>query len=78
MPPLTILALDCFPHHRGAATSMLGFVQMLMNAAVASVAVPLLHTHWLHFALGQSLFLLLALLLWCRRGTGRSGPAYSG
>ena len=78
MPPLTILALDCFPHHRGAATSMLGFVQMLMNAAVASVAVPLLHTHWLHFALGQSLFLALALLLWFRRTPAPSAPIPSG
>jgi DHA1 family bicyclomycin/chloramphenicol resistance-like MFS transporter len=59
-----ILALDCFPHHRGTAASMQGFLQMLINTGVASVAVPLLHTQWLHFALGQLLFLLPALVLW--------------
>jgi len=64
MPAITILALDCFPHHRGTAASMQGFLQMLINAGVASVAVPLLHTQWLHFALGQLVFLLLALTLW--------------
>jgi len=47
---------------------MQGFLQMLINAGVASIAVPLLHTQWLHFVLGQSLFLLLALMLWF--GTG--------
>jgi DHA1 family bicyclomycin/chloramphenicol resistance-like MFS transporter len=64
MPAITILTLDCFPHHRGTAASMQGFLQMLINAGVASVAVPLLHTQWLHFALGQLLCLLPALVLW--------------
>lgn len=64
MPAITILALDCFPHHRGTAASMQGFLQMLINAGVASVAVPLLHTQWLHFVLGQLAFLLLSLLFW--------------
>jgi len=64
MPVITVLALDCFPHHRGTAASMQGFVQMLINAAVAGVAVPALHTrqHW--FVIGQALFLSLALVLW--------------
>lgn len=66
MPALTILALDCFPSHRGTAASMQGFLQMLTNAGVASIAVPLLHTQWLHFALGQFVFLMLALALWLR------------
>jgi DHA1 family bicyclomycin/chloramphenicol resistance-like MFS transporter len=64
MPALTILALDCFPHNRGAAASMQGFFQMLVNAGVASIAVPLLHTKLQHFVLGQLVFLLMALLLW--------------
>lgn len=62
MPAITILALDCFPHHRGTASSMQGFIQMLVNAAVASIAVPLLHTQWSHFVLGQLSFLLLGLI----------------
>ncbi len=64
MPAITILALDCFPHNRGAAASMQGFFQMGLNAAVASIAVPLLHTKLQHFVLGQVFFLSLALTLW--------------
>ena len=64
MPAITILALDCFPHNRGSATSMQGFIQMLINAATASLAVPLLHAQWQHFVLGQAGFLLLAVMFW--------------
>jgi len=65
MPAITILALDCFPHHRGTAASMQGFFQMLINAAVAGLALPALHAqrHW--FVIGQALFLSIALILWC-------------
>lgn len=64
MPAITVLILDCFPHNRGTATATQGFIQMLINAGVASVAVPLLHARWLHFALGQAGFLSLAVILW--------------
>lgn len=64
MPAITILALDCFPENRGAAASMQGFFQMSVNAGVAGIAVPLLHTSNLHFVLGQVVFSLLSLLLW--------------
>lgn len=64
MPAVTILALDCFPHNRGAAASMQGFFQMSVNAGVASIAVPLLHTSSWHFVLGQLVFMLLALTMW--------------
>jgi len=68
MPAITVLALDCLPTHRGTAASLQGFVQTAANSAVASIAVPLLHTRWLHFVLGQLLFLLLAAVLWYRVG----------
>ena len=64
MPAITILALDCFPHHRGTAASMQGFMQMLINAGVASIAVPLLHTQRHYFVFGQAAFMTLALALW--------------
>ena len=64
MPAITIRALDCFPHNRGAAASMQGFFQMLINAGVASIAVPLLHTRIQHFVLGQLVFLLTGFILW--------------
>lgn len=66
MPAITVLALDCLPTHRGTAASMQGFLQMTTNAAVASIAVPLLSTRWMDFVLGQILFLLLASVLWYR------------
>ena len=64
MPALTVLALDCFPQHRGAAASMQGFFQMLVNSAVASVVVPILNSKLQYFVLGQLGFLLMAILLW--------------
>ncbi|MGB7453578.1 MAG: Bcr/CflA family drug resistance efflux transporter, partial [Lysobacterales bacterium] len=64
MPAITVQALDCLPTHRGTAASMQGFLQSITNAAVASIAVPLLRSHWLDFVLGQLVFLLLATALW--------------
>ena len=64
MPAITILVLECFPHHRGTATSM------QINAGVAGIAVPLLHTQRADFVIGQAVFLSLAGALWyasCRR-----------
>jgi DHA1 family bicyclomycin/chloramphenicol resistance-like MFS transporter len=64
MPAITVLALDCLPNHRGTAASMQGFLQMVTNAGVVSLAIPLLNASWLNFVIGQILFLLLAVLLW--------------
>jgi DHA1 family bicyclomycin/chloramphenicol resistance-like MFS transporter len=66
MPAITIMALDCLPHHRGTAASMQGFLQMMTNVGVTSVAIPLLQARWLYFVLGQLVFLLLAVTLWFR------------
>lgn len=64
MPALSVLALDCFPQHRGTATSTQSFLQMSTNAAVASFAVPFLDAQWAHFIWGQAAFLFIALVLW--------------
>lgn len=64
MPAITIMALDCFPKNRGSAASMQGFIQMMINAGVAGIAVPLLHTQQRHFVLGQFAFLVMALIFW--------------
>jgi MFS transporter, DHA1 family, multidrug resistance protein len=64
MPAIIILILDCFPGHRGSAAAMQGFLQMSVNALVASVAVPLLEGQWLYFVCGQSVFLGIGLILW--------------
>ncbi len=64
MPAITVLAIDCFPTHRGTAASMQGFLQSVTNAAVASIAVPLLHGSWFNFVSGQLGFLLVAASMW--------------
>jgi len=64
MPAITVLALDCLPTHRGTAASMQGFLQMMTNAGVASLAVPFLNGSWLNFVYGQLVFLLFAAGLW--------------
>ena len=75
MPAITVLALDCFPHHRGTAASMQGFIQMLINAGVAGIAVPALHTQRYYFVIGQAACVSIALVLWYmswrRHGTER-------
>ncbi len=73
MPAVTVLALDCMPYNRGTAASMQGFIQMMSNAAVASLVVPFLQARRLSFALGQALFLLLAVALWRRLRLHREG-----
>jgi DHA1 family bicyclomycin/chloramphenicol resistance-like MFS transporter len=77
MPAVTILALDCFPRNRGAAASMQGFFQMLVNASVASIAVPLLHSRLEYFVLGQLVFLLISLSLWVFAQKTESGCVLS-
>ena len=66
MPALTVMALDCFPNNRGTASALQGFVQMMGNALIASLAVPLLSYQPSHLALGQLSLLACALLLWWR------------
>ena len=66
MPAMTVLSLDCFPNNRGSASAMQGFVQMVGNALIASVIVPLLSSDPAHLALGQTLLIAIALLLWWR------------
>ena len=64
MPAMTVLALDCFPKHRGTASALQGFVQMMANALVASLAVPLLQQQPAHMAIAQLILLSFALCLW--------------
>lgn len=64
IPAITIMCLDYFPKNRGSAASMQSFFQMLVSAAVAGVAVPLLQMSIEHFVFGQAGFMILAILLW--------------
>ncbi|MDX1812206.1 MAG: multidrug effflux MFS transporter [Gammaproteobacteria bacterium] len=64
MPAMTVLSLDCFPQNRGAASAVQGFIQMMGNALISSLVVPVLshRPDWL--ALGQVSLVVIALLLW--------------
>jgi len=64
MPAMTVLVLDCLPQNRGAASAVQGFIQMMSNALIASMVVPILghRPDWL--ALGQVSLVVIALLLW--------------
>jgi len=66
MPAMTVLSLDCFPNNRGSAAAVQGFVQMLGNALISSVAVPLLSLVPSHLALGQTALIAVAVFLWWR------------
>ena len=71
MPAMTVLSLDCFPNNRGSASAMQGFVQMLGNALISSIAVPLLSAQPIYMALGQATLIVIVWLLWLQRP-----PAY--
>lgn len=64
MPGFSILALDCFPKNRGAAAAVQSFVQMMLTALVASLLLPALLPTVIHFAVAQTVMLVLAILLW--------------
>jgi len=64
MPGFTILALDCFPKNRGAASAVQAFVQMMTTAIVASVLLPAIAVTVLGFAWAQASLLVASLLLW--------------
>jgi DHA1 family bicyclomycin/chloramphenicol resistance-like MFS transporter len=58
------MALDIFPQHRGLASSMQGFVQTMLNAAVAGLISPMLSFSPILLAIGMMGFLLLGGLTW--------------
>lgn len=75
MPAMTILALDCFPKNRGTASALQGFIQMLGNAFIASLAAPFLSLHPSHLAFGQLALLACALFLWWRLSMKTNSPS---
>jgi DHA1 family bicyclomycin/chloramphenicol resistance-like MFS transporter len=64
MPAMSVLALDCFPSNRGAASAVQGSVQTMGNALIASLAVPFLGQHPGWLAMGQLTLTAIALMLW--------------
>jgi len=64
MPSLTLLALDCFPRQRGMAAAVQSFLQMIFNAVVAGILVPLLSGQIVTLASGMLLLTLAGLTVW--------------
>lgn len=63
-PTLTLLLLDRFPRHRGAASSMQAFVSLLFTTLLAGVVAPALYANLPRMALGAAGFSLLGWLAW--------------
>jgi len=72
MPGITVMAMDCFPQNRGAATAVQSFVQMMTTSLVVSELLPALHATVMHFAIGQAALFGAAALLWFGARRSRS------
>jgi len=63
-PTLILLLLDRFPAHRGAASSMQTFVNLLFNAILAGAIAPLLYNGALTLAIGSAALVLVGYVSW--------------
>ena len=64
MPGLGVLALDCFPDNKGAASAVQSFMQIMMSGLVAGLMLPIITQSVSGFALLQMILLGVSLLLW--------------
>lgn len=64
MPGISVMAMDCFPKNRGAATAVQSFVQLGVTSTVASFIVPLVSSSTLQFALTQAILMVVSVILW--------------
>lgn len=63
-PSMTIVLMDIFPHLRGTASSLQGFVQSTLGAIVAGVIAPRVWDQPVHLAITMLVFCILGFL--CR------------
>lgn len=63
-PTLTLLLLDRFPHHRGAASSVQAFVSLLISALIAGALAPLLSATPMRLAVAATIVTALGLASW--------------
>lgn len=73
-PTLTLLLLDLFPAHRGAASSLQSFVSLVFNAILAGVIAVWLNGSMLALALGSLVLALAGFASWrsYQKGAGPS------
>lgn len=64
MPAVQLTAMALFPHNRGLASSMVGFIQMMAFALVSGLVAPLLFESALMLALGVAGGLALSFGAW--------------
>jgi MFS transporter, DHA1 family, multidrug resistance protein len=76
-PALQVGALGLFPHHRGLASSMLSFIQMMSFALVSGLVAPLLFDSAFKLACGVTAGLALSFASW-RLGLRMLGPVEEG
>lgn len=77
MPPMTLIALDHFPHNSGLASSMQSFIQMMLFALISGLVAPLLFDSALKLAWGVLTGLAVSLVccLLALAGRPRAAPA---
>ncbi len=75
-PTLNLLVLDLFPRHRGAASSVQGFITLAFNALLAGLLSPWLADSALHLAAASACLFAGGLFAWrwYRRIAKRSPP----
>lgn len=73
-PAITLMLLDRYPTHRGAASSMQSFISLVMNAIVAGAMAPWLNAmpHWL--AIGALALTVLGYVFWQMRARPSERP----
>ncbi|HYG34324.1 MAG TPA: Bcr/CflA family drug resistance efflux transporter, partial [Clostridia bacterium] len=62
MPVITILSLDQFPHRKGLASSLQGFSQVIVFAAISGVGAPLVYRSGIKHALGLATLMVASWL----------------
>lgn len=63
-PIVTLYALDLFPHNRGLAASLQGFLQTMLFAGISSLVVPLVLGSGFRYALAMAAMLSFNYLGW--------------
>ncbi len=64
MPGLGVMALDCFPKNKGAASAVQSFVQIMFSGLVAGVMLPMIPHSVKAYALLQLVLLCAGIVFW--------------
>jgi DHA1 family bicyclomycin/chloramphenicol resistance-like MFS transporter len=64
MSPISLMAMDLFPHRRGMASALQGFAQTTSNGLLAAFVVSAIATSVLGLAWGMAVIMGASLILW--------------